>query len=166
MLREWLVTVYVSGNPDVLSVIANSASWSDVVSQSEYLGQIKDYEGTVVEAGPGDTQSDPAAVKRLAVTRAQISEARDAIAAEEDQLAGMEATLQARHSQLVAAQSARQQALDGLQGRAAALRDNLSSVSDQIAQRQAARQAGRGRGRRPGAERTRPPGAGTRAGAG
>ena len=129
----------------MLSVIANSASWSDVVSQSEYLGQIKDYEGTVVEAGPGDTRSDQAAVKRLAETRAQISDARDAIAAEEDQLAGMEATLQARHSQLVAAQSARQQALDSLQGRAAALRDNLSSVSDQIAQRQAARQAGRPR---------------------
>ena len=140
VLRKWLVTVYVSGNPDVLSVIANSASWSDVVSQSEYLGQIKDYEGTVVERVQEIRNQTKAAVKRLAVTREQISQARDAIAAEEDQLAGMEATLQARHSQLVAAQSARQQALDGLQGRAAALRDNLSSVSDQLAQRQAARQ--------------------------
>ena len=140
VLRKWLVSVYVSGNPDVLSVIADSASWSDVVSQSEYLGEIRDYEGTVVERVQEIRDQTRAAVKRLADTRREISDARDAIAAEEQQLAGMEVALQARHSELVAAQSARQQALDSLQGEAAALRDNLSSVSDQIAQRQAARQ--------------------------
>jgi peptidoglycan hydrolase CwlO-like protein len=138
VLRRWLVTVYVSGNPDVLSVIANSASWSDVVSQSEYLGQIRDYEGTVVRRVQEIRDQTRAAVKRLTETRQQISDARDAIAAEEEQLAGMEATLQARHSELEAAQSARQQALDSLQGKADALRNNLSSVSDQIAQRRAA----------------------------
>jgi peptidoglycan hydrolase CwlO-like protein len=140
VLREWLVTVYVSGNPDVLSVIAESASWSDVVSQSEYLGQIKDYDSTVVERVQQIRDQTKAAVKRLAATRAQISDARDAIAAQEQQLAGMQASLQARHSQLVAAQSARQQALDSLEGRAAALRDNLSSISAQVAQQQAAAQ--------------------------
>ncbi len=141
VLRQWLVTVYVSGNPDVLSVIADSASWSDVVSQSEYLGQIRDYEGSVVERVQEIRDQTRAAVKRLTATRAEISDARDAIAAQEQRLAGMEASLQARHSELIAAQSARQQALDSLQGRAAALSDNLSSVSDQIAQRQAAAQA-------------------------
>ncbi|MGZ8667079.1 MAG: hypothetical protein ACXWZM_08210 [Solirubrobacterales bacterium] len=141
VLRRWLVTVYVSGNPDVLSVIANSASWSDVVSQSEYLDQIGDYEGTVVRRVQEIRDQTRAAVKRLTETRQQISDARNAIAAEEQQLAGMEATLQARHSELVAAQSARQQALDSLQGKAAALRDNLSSVSGQIAQRRAAAEA-------------------------
>ena len=74
VLRRWLVTVYVSGNPDVLSVIANSASWSDVVSQSEYLDQIGDYEGTVVRRVQEIRDQTRAAVKRLTETRQQISE--------------------------------------------------------------------------------------------
>lgn len=137
VLRKWLVTVYVSGNPDVLSVIANSASWSDVVSQSEYLGQIKDYEGSVVERVQEIRDETKAAVRRLTATREQISEARDAIAAQQQQLASAEASLQARHAQLVAAQGARQQALNSLEGRASALRSNLSSISAQVAAQQA-----------------------------
>ena len=137
VLRRWLVTVYVSGNPDVLSVIANSASWSDVVAQSEYLGQIKDYEGSVVERVQQIRDQTKAAVRRLAATREQVSAARDAIAAEQQQLANAEAALQSRHAQLVAAQDARQQALDSLESRASALRSNLSSISADVAAKQA-----------------------------
>jgi cell wall-associated NlpC family hydrolase len=69
----------------------------------------------------------------MAGIRAQLEDARDAIAVEEREAAEASEAAAARFAELKAAQAERQEALDALQSREAALSDNLASISEQIA---------------------------------
>ena len=48
VLRERLVAIYEAGNPDVVNAILESASWSDLAAQTEYLNRIQSYDNSVV----------------------------------------------------------------------------------------------------------------------
>jgi cell wall-associated NlpC family hydrolase len=132
VLRQFLVGVYESGDPDVVSLILESTSWSDALAQSEYLERIGSYEDTVVGRVKSLRDQTRAAVKRLRAARERIEAARDAIAARERQLARNGAVLEQRHAEFVAARGARQRAIDALQGREQALQENLSAISNQL----------------------------------
>ena len=41
VLRERLVAIYESGSPDMLNVVLESASWSEVGTRADYLSQIQ-----------------------------------------------------------------------------------------------------------------------------
>ncbi|HEX2095891.1 MAG TPA: hypothetical protein VHF50_00795, partial [Solirubrobacterales bacterium] len=75
-----------------------------------------------------------AAVERLAEIQARLERARDAIAVEERRAEKASEEAAARFAELKAAQAERQEALDALQSREAALSDNLASISEQIAE--------------------------------
>jgi peptidoglycan hydrolase CwlO-like protein len=133
VLRERLVSIYESGSPDMLNVVLNSASWSEVNTRADYLDQIQQYDDSVASRVKGLRDEARAAVKRMTAVRAQIKEARDAIAAKEKEVAAARAEAEARFAELKSAQAERRAAMETLESREEALSDNLASISEQIA---------------------------------
>jgi peptidoglycan hydrolase CwlO-like protein len=133
VLRERLVSIYESGSPDMLNVVLDSASWSEVNTRADYLDQIQQYDDSVASRVKGLRDEARAAVKRMTAVRAQIKEARDAIAAKEKEVAVARAEAEARFAELKSAQAERRAAMETLESREEALSDNLASISEQIA---------------------------------
>ena len=92
VLRERLVAIYETGQPDVVNVVLESASWSEVNARADYLSQIQDYDdcGRRPGQGPARRGARPRS-KRMAGVRRQIKEARDAIAVKEREVAAARA---------------------------------------------------------------------------
>ena len=132
VLRERLVAIYEAGSPDMLDVVLDSASWSEVSTRADYLSQIQDYDDSVAARVKGLRDEARAAVKRMTAVRLRIKAARDAIAVKEREVASARQEAEARFSELKSAKAERQAALDALQSREAALSDNLAAISEQI----------------------------------
>ena len=133
VLRERLVAIYEAGSPDMLNVVLDSASWSEVSTRADYLSQIQDYDDAVAARVRTLRDQARAAVKRMTAVRLQIKQARDAIAVKEREVASAREEAEARFSELKSAKAERQAALDALQSREAALSDNLAAISEQLA---------------------------------
>jgi peptidoglycan hydrolase CwlO-like protein len=133
VLRERLVDIYMSGSPDMLNVVLESASWSEMSTRAGYLSQIQDYDNAVAERVKALRDEAKAAVKRMKAVRLQIKEARDTIAVQERQIAAARDEAEARFAELKAAKAERQRALDALASREQALSDNLAAISSQMA---------------------------------
>jgi cell wall-associated NlpC family hydrolase len=133
VLRQRLVAIYEAGSPDVLSVVVESATWSQANARAEYLSRVQDYDNAVADRVKGLRDEAKAAVERMAAIRLQLKEARDAIAAKEREAAAAKAEAAARFADLKAAQAERQADLEALESREQALSDNLAAISSQIA---------------------------------
>ena len=133
VLRKRLVSIYESGSPDMLNVVLDSASWSEVNTRADYLDQIQQYDDSVASRVKGLRDEARAAVKRMTAVRAQIKDARDVIAAKEKEVAAAREEAEARFAELKSAQAARQESMEALESREEALGDNLASISEQIA---------------------------------
>jgi septal ring factor EnvC (AmiA/AmiB activator) len=133
ILSERLVAIYEAGSPDVVNTILESAEWSEVAAQTEYLSRIQSYDDSVVERVKTLRDEVTAAVNRLADSRAKIEDARDSVAAIEREVAATTADAEARFSELKSAQAARREAMDALESQGEALSSNLASISNQIA---------------------------------
>jgi len=132
VLRGRLVAIYESGNPDVLNAIVESASWSELATQTEYLNRIQSYDDSVVGRVKTLRNQVRGTVRRLAAARAQIRSARDQIAANEREIASARAAAEARFAKLKAAQAQRRAALESLESREQALSNNLASITSQM----------------------------------
>ncbi len=133
VLRERLVAIYESGSPDVVNAILESENWSDMAAQTEYLNRIQSYDDAVVERVKTLRDQVTAAVEKLTRQRAEIEEARDAVAAIEREVAAARSEAEARFADLKAAQAQRREALEALESREEALGNNLASISEQVA---------------------------------
>jgi peptidoglycan hydrolase CwlO-like protein len=133
VLRERLVAIYEAGTPDVLNAILESEDWADMAAQTEYLSRIQSYDDAVVERVKTLRDQVTSAVERLAEQRAQIEEARDAVAAIEREVAAARQEAEARFAELKAAQAERREAMEALESREEALSDNLAAISEQVA---------------------------------
>ncbi len=133
VLRERLVAIYETGSPDMLNVVLDSASWSEVSTRADYLSQIQDYDDSVAARVKALRDQARAAVERMTAIRLQIKQARDAIAVKEREVASARAEAEASFAELKSAQAARQQALESLESRESALSNNLAAISEQIA---------------------------------
>ncbi|HEX5376869.1 MAG TPA: hypothetical protein VFW48_12025 [Solirubrobacterales bacterium] len=133
VLRERLVAIYESGSPDMVNVVLDSASWSEVTTRVDYLNQIQEYDDSVAARVKTLRDQAKAAVERMTEVRLQIKQARDAIAVKEREAAAARQEAEARFSELKSAQAERQAALESLESREAALSDNLSAISEQLA---------------------------------
>jgi peptidoglycan hydrolase CwlO-like protein len=133
VLRERLVSIYESGSPDMLNVVLDSASWSEVNTRADYLDQIQQYDDSVASRVKGLRDEARAAVKRMTAVRAQIKDARDAIAVKEREVAAASQEAEARFAELKSAQAERRAAMESLESREEALSNNLASISEQIA---------------------------------
>ena len=125
--------MYESGSPDMLNVVLDSASWSEVTTRADYLSQIQEYDDSVATRVKALRDEARAAVKRMTAVRLQIKAARDAIAVKEREVAAAREAAEARFAELKSAQAARQEAMEALESREEALSDNLASISEQIA---------------------------------
>jgi len=133
ILSDRLVAIYEAGSPDVINAILESAEWSEVAAQTEYLSRIQSYDDSVVERVKTLRDEVRTAVGRLADSRAKIEKARDGVAAIEREVAATTAEAEARFDELKSAQAARREAMDALESQGEALSSNLSSISNQIA---------------------------------
>jgi cell wall-associated NlpC family hydrolase len=133
VLRERLIEIYEAGTPDVVSVVLESESWSEMSTRADYLSQIQDYDDAVASRVKGLRDQAKAAVKRMAAIRLQVKTARDAIAVKEREAAAAKEEAAARFAELKAAQAERRRTLESVQSRAQALSDNLAAISEQIA---------------------------------
>lgn len=133
VLRERLVAIYESGSPDMLNVVLESASWSQMSARADYLNQVQEYDNSVAGRVKALRDQARAAVERMTAVRLQIKQARDAIAAKEREVASAKAAAEARFAELKTAQAARRRTLESLESREQALSDNLASITSQIA---------------------------------
>ncbi len=133
VLRQRLVAIYEAGSPDMLNVVLDSASWSEVTTRAEYLSQVQEYDDSVAGRVKGLRDEARATVKRMTVVRRQIKESRDAIAVKEREVASARAEAESRFAELKSAQAARREAMESLESREEALSNNLASISEQIA---------------------------------
>ena len=133
VLRDRLVAIYESGSPNMLSVVLDSSSWSEVSARADYLSQVQEYDNSVAGRVKGLRDQVRSAVKRMAEARRQIKQARDAIAVKEREVASARAEAEERFGELKAAQAERRQALEALESRSEALGDNLAAISEQLA---------------------------------
>jgi peptidoglycan hydrolase CwlO-like protein len=133
VLRDRLVAIYESGSPDMLNVVLDSASWSEVNTRADYLSQIQDYDDSVAARVKLLRDQARAAVKRMTAVRLQIKDARDSIAVKEREVAAASREAEARFGELKSAQAERRAAMESLESREEALSNNLASISEQIA---------------------------------
>ncbi len=133
VLRERLVAIYEAGSPDMLNVVLDSASWSEVSTRAEYLSQVQEYDDSVAGRVKGLRDEARATVKRMTAVRLQIKESRDAIAVKEREVAAASAEAESRFAELKSAQAERRAAMESLESREEALGDNLAAISEQIA---------------------------------
>ena len=133
VLRERLVAIYESGSPDMIDVVLESASWSEVGVRADYLSEIQDYDDAVAARVKGLRDEARAAVERMTAVRAQIKEARDTIAVKEREVAEARDSAEARFAELKEAQAARQSALEELESQSSALSNDLAAISEQMA---------------------------------
>jgi peptidoglycan hydrolase CwlO-like protein len=132
VLGDRLVAIYESGSPDVVDVILDSASWSEVNARADYLSQVQEYDDSVASRVKGLRDEAKAAVKRMAAVRTQIKEARDTIAVKEREVADARAEAESRFAELKEAQAARRADMEKLESQSEALSDNLSAISEQL----------------------------------
>jgi peptidoglycan hydrolase CwlO-like protein len=133
VLRQRLVAIYEAGSPDMLNVVLDSASWSEVTTRAEYLSQVQEYDDSVAGRVKGLRDEARATVKRMTAVRLQIKESRDAIAVKEREVASARAEAESRFAELKSAQTERREAMESLESREEALSDNLAAISEQIA---------------------------------
>ena len=127
-LEQLLVQMYKSNDPDITAVVMQSASWSDLLTRTEYLNHIQSYDDAVVARVRGLRDQITALVNQLQATRDQIKAARDDIAAKERQIASQHAQIQQQQSQLVAARNARQGVLNALLRKERSIQTSLSEI--------------------------------------
>jgi cell wall-associated NlpC family hydrolase len=127
-LEQLLVDMYTSNDPDVTSVVMQSASWSDLLTRTEYLNHIQSYDNEVVGRVRGLRDQITALVNQLQATHDRIQAARDAVAAKERQIASQHAQIQQQQSQLVSARNAREGVLNALLRKERSIQTSLSQI--------------------------------------
>src|SRR5262249_37926648 len=113
---------------DLTAVVMQSASWSDLLTRSEYIDHIQNYDNAVVARVRGLRDRITALVDRLQATRDRIAAARDAVAAKERQIESQHAQISQRQSELAAARDQRQAALDSLLRKERQIQTDLSHI--------------------------------------
>ena len=127
-LEQLLVDIYKSNDPDLTAVVMRSASWSDLITRSEYVDHIQNYDNEVVARVRGLRDQITALVNQLQATHDRIQAARDAVAARERQIAAQHAQIQQQQSELVAARNAREGVLNALLRKERSIQTDLSNI--------------------------------------
>jgi peptidoglycan hydrolase CwlO-like protein len=127
-LEQLLVEMYKANDPDLTAVIMRSASWSDLLTRTEYINHIHDYDNEVVGRVRGLRDQITALVNQLQATHDRIQAARDAVAAKEREIAGQHAQIQSQQAQLVSERNARQGALDALLAKERQIQLDVSNI--------------------------------------
>lgn len=126
-LEQLLVEIYKSSEADTLSVVLDSSSWEEVLTEAEYLERIQAYDEAVVERVTNLREEVEQGVAELKDIRKRLKGARDEIAERRSELAEAQSEVVSQHSQLVALRGERQATLAALQAREKNLEKDLGT---------------------------------------
>ncbi len=124
-LRERLVAIYKSDEPDVLTVILNSEGFDDLIERYEYLRRIEEQDAAVVDRVRGLRNETRDTVARIEV-------ARDEIAAKEAELERTRVQLEAREAELAAVRDRKASALDQVRVGIKRLEGDIGNLEGEI----------------------------------
>ncbi len=127
-LEQLLVNIYKSNQPDLTSVVMHSASWSDLLTRTEYIDHIHDFDDEVVGRVRGLRDQITALVNQLQATHDRIKAARDEVAAKERQIAAQHAQISQQQSRLAVARDAREGVLNALLRKERQIQTDLSEI--------------------------------------
>ena len=135
VLRDRLVEIYETSQPDALTVILDARGFDDLMNRYEYLSRVQSQDNSIASR-----------VRRLRNetrdTVERVRAARDQIAAKQAELQRTQAELEARQGDLVGARQKDQQLLAQVQDTQQQLEGDVSDIQAQIqAQLQAAQSA-------------------------
>jgi murein DD-endopeptidase MepM/ murein hydrolase activator NlpD len=137
ILSDRLVAIYKSGSTDMTDLLLASADYSELVEQSEYLQQIQNQDETIVTRVRDLRDQQKATVLKLKEAKETIESARDAIAAEEQNLAVARQAVEDQQNELVAVRSERSAALASINEQVGNLEeiqaDLQAKIQEQIA---------------------------------
>jgi peptidoglycan hydrolase CwlO-like protein len=126
VLRDRLVSIYLSGSPSTMAVILNAHGFDDLISRAQYLGSIQDQDNALA-----------AQVERLRnEVRAivdQLRAERDRLVAKRAELVRTEAALRSRQASLASARARKQHALVAAKAAGHRLQKAISSLESKIA---------------------------------
>jgi peptidoglycan DL-endopeptidase CwlO len=133
VLRQRLVAIYESGDPDVFGVLVGSGDVGELAARSEYLNRLHAMDAAVATR-VGDLRDEVAAVVvRRRISKSRAESARNAIAAEEARLASTRGDLGSRQGALVAARARRESALATISAHEEDLDGSVSAIQSEIA---------------------------------
>jgi murein DD-endopeptidase MepM/ murein hydrolase activator NlpD len=110
-LRGRLVSIYKAGTPDYLTVLLESKGWSDLVTRTEYLNQLRDQDQLLIGRVRDLRNATRNVVDRLRAARDRIESARNTIAARKQQLVSTRSAIESHQSRLERARGKRRDAL-------------------------------------------------------
>jgi len=134
VLRQRLVAMYEAGSPDLLSVIVESNSVSDLATRAEYLDRLKGMDEAVIGRVRDLRDEVGAIVTRLRDAKDTIESARNAVAAEQQVLASSRLTLQSHKRQLRSAREGREAALVKIGEHEEELDGSVAAIQGKIAE--------------------------------
>jgi cell wall-associated NlpC family hydrolase len=126
VLRDRLIEIYKSNQPDMISIILEQSSWSDVEATSAYLDRIQNNDKTVVDRVHSLRDEVKHQVELLTEARNTVEAAKQAIVGQRRELAQTKRSLLAQRSQLVTARHAREAVLQRLRSQASSLSGALN----------------------------------------
>ena len=124
-LRERLVAIYESNQPDTVTVILNSDGFDEMVSRYEYLQRIQSQDNAIADRVRTLRDETRDMVER-------VRAARDEIAAQRDELAQTRIELESRQADLAAVREDSQGALAGVQQTQDQLEGDIGDLEGQI----------------------------------
>jgi murein DD-endopeptidase MepM/ murein hydrolase activator NlpD len=152
VLRERLVSIYKTDEPDALTVLLDSHGFDDMLARYEYLTSIEEQDSEIV----GRVRDLRNQAKQTVHT---IRAAKEEIQAKKNELVRTRTQLEARQAELETVQGQQQAALQETRQQSSVLEGDVSGLEDQIAsqlQAQAEAQAAAA-GPVPGGTATGPP---------
>ena len=127
VLRNRLVGIYRSGNPDLLTVMLESDGFDDLVSRYEYLRRIEEQDSSIVGRVRTLRNGTRVTVDRVTQDRNEIEEKKA-------ELVRTRTQLEAREAELAAARDTKAAALDEVESHIEQLEGDVSDLQGQIQQ--------------------------------
>ena len=132
-LRQRLIAIYESGNPDLFSLLVSSGDVGELAARSEYLNRLHGADQAVATRVRDLRDEVQTIVERRRGSKLRIESARDTIAAEEAELASTRHQLAGRQQALVAARAQRERTLARITAHEEELDGDVGAIQSEIA---------------------------------
>lgn len=129
ILRDQLVALYMAGTPDVADMVLGSSSWDELVSRSDYAEAIQDRDEAVIGRVTDLRNEVTAIVERMRTQEAELQQARDEIAEEEQAAVAARDAVQSQRAEIQATSDMRSQRIAALEEQAGDIEGNLPDLS-------------------------------------
>jgi cell wall-associated NlpC family hydrolase len=128
-LRDQLVSLYMTGTPDVAEMVLGSSDWSEIVTATGYAESIQNRDEAVIQRVTALREQIKASVERMEVQEEKLQATRDAIAVEQQAAVAARDELLAQRADFLAMRDMREQRIAALQERAGTIEGNLPDLS-------------------------------------